>query len=102
MRNLLLTLLLFASSFAYSQHFSYRYNGSISEQSGTALTSKIIASNYFEQVKIKAKENSGELFFTIPTPSVKTEEEPPYTIIYIKNLLIEFGLTPDSFVIIER
>ncbi len=102
MKILLLTFLLIASTSAFSQHFSYRYNGSVSEQNSLVLQSKITSFNYFTDVKIKQKNQSGELFFTIPTREQKSEEEPPYTIIDIKSLLLEFGLTPDSFVIIER
>ena len=99
MRNLLLSLLLLFAVNAYSQSYSYHFNGKLDEQQQQQLLTRIDELHFFTDVKLryKADVEKGELLFTVPPKAKPSEEEQPYSILTIKALLIDMGLAPDTF-----
>jgi len=99
MRKVLLLLVLLLAFNGYNQSYSYRFNGKLDEAGQQLLLTELSGWNYFTEVKLRYKSDSdkGELLFTIPPKATPSEEEPPYSILSIKALLIRFGMAPDSF-----
>lgn len=94
MKKLLILGFILFSYNCFSQNFAYSYSGVLTEEQKTNLISEIEKLHFFEELKIKEKETSGQLFFTIPTTFSNTEAGEPYTTSTIKALLIDAGLQP--------
>jgi hypothetical protein len=100
MRKLLLLGMLSVGLSATAQDYSYRFSGNLSETAQSEFIKKMEDFHFYTDVKLRYKNDSqkGELLFTIPLPTGKTEEEQPYSILDVKRLLISYDLTPDTFV----
>ncbi len=104
MRKLLLISILFMAFNGSAQRYSYRFSGSLTEIQQTELIQLIEKLNFFEEIKIRYKNDAqkGELIFAFPVRSGKTEEQDPYSVIDIKKQLIAFGLEPLSFIELSK
>ena len=94
MKNLLLFATLFLSNLSFSQNFVYTFKGTLSEEKKTKLIESINQLNFFQEIKYKEKELSGQLFFTIPKGTSEGGKNDNYTTSTIKAYLIEAGLEP--------
>lgn len=100
MRKLLLLWMLSMGFTSTAQDYSYHFSGNLSETAQTEFLKRMEDFHFYTDVKLRYKNDSqkGELLFTIPTPPNKTEEEPLYSILDVKQLLLSFDLMPDTFV----
>lgn len=94
MRKLLLVLSLVISNYGISQSYSYRFEGTLTEQTVSQITSELQTKIGVEQVKFLRKEHSGELCFVLPNVILTSEESNPNTLKTIKDLLIANNLVP--------
>lgn len=94
MKKLLLIGILFLGvSASYSQNMYYSFNGTLSEENSIQLIKELESLNYFTEIKIDLKANSGRLFFTIPS-SMNAESTSQYTTSSVKSILVNWGLSP--------
>lgn len=90
MRKLLLLWMLSMGFTVTAQDYSYRFSGNLSETAQTEFLKRMDDFHFYTDVKLRYKNDSqqGELLFTIPAQPVKTEEEPLYSILDVKQLLL--------------
>ncbi|MES2554997.1 MAG: hypothetical protein V4604_02550 [Bacteroidota bacterium] len=100
MRKLLLLWMLSMGLSVTAQDYSYRFSGNLSETAQSEFIKRMEDFHFYTDVKLRYKNDSqkGELLFTIPVQPDKTEEELPYSILDVKQLLLSFDLLPDTFV----
>ncbi|MDH4472232.1 MAG: hypothetical protein QE487_06470 [Fluviicola sp.] len=100
MRKLLLLCMLSMGFTLTAQDYSYRFSGNLSETAQTEFLKRMEDFHFYTDIKLRYKNDSqkGELLFTIPASPEKTEEQPLYSILDIKQLLLSFDLLPDTFV----
>jgi hypothetical protein len=100
LKHKLLLVLLVLCLHSSAQNYVYQFEGILTEEQQKALIERINETKAFDEVKFQLKENKGQLFFTlIPEPKNK-ERDALYSVTYIKQLLIEFNLSPIQ--LIER
>jgi hypothetical protein len=98
MKKLLVLFLLFLSFHSWGQKYAYQFKGTLNFDQQKELTTLLEELHYFEQVKLRLKDDSGELLFIIPTVSQRSEEDAPYGLPDVKKYLIQFGLAPQNVV----
>lgn len=94
--------MLFWLSTSFAQKYSYQFSGNLSPEKQVEFLAKVASWNYFHEVKLLTKENSGELLFVIPLKEKRTEEEAPVSMTDLKSLLLEFDLVPTNFIELEN
>lgn len=99
MRKLLLLWMLSLGFLVNAQDYSYHFSGNLSETAQSDFLKRMEDFHFYTDIKLRYKNDSqkGELLFTIPAVTGKTEEEQPYSILDVKKLLISFDLVPDTF-----
>ncbi|MFY7991300.1 MAG: hypothetical protein ACOVO3_11240 [Fluviicola sp.] len=102
MKQFLTLLMLLWLTSSYAQKYSYQFKGNLSPENQVTLLAKIEAWNYYQEVKLLVKENSGEILFVIPTKSKRTEEEAPVSVTDLKALILSYGLEPSAFIELEN
>ncbi len=90
---LLLGTMVFQFNFTDAQNMVYQFDGTLSVEKSKVLVSEIEALNFFTNIKLDLKENSGRLFFTIPLQQ-QAEITSEYTSATIKAILINLELSP--------
>jgi hypothetical protein len=100
MRKLLLLWMLSMGLTVSAQDYAYPFSGNLSETAQAEFLKRMEDFHFYTDVKLRYKNDSqkGELLFSIPVQSAKTEEEAPYSILDVKQLLLSFDLLPDTFV----
>jgi len=98
MKQVLTLLMLFWLSASFAQKYSYQFSGKLSPEKQVEFLTRVANWNYFQEVKLLTKENSGELLFLIPLKEKRSEEEAPVSMTDLKSLFLEFDLVPTNFI----
>ena len=95
-----LTFFLALSSTAYSQDFSYSFDGQLDQTSINKLESDCANITTIRSAKVKFKEDAqkGEIIlFLLVNENSRAELDDQFSPIAIKKILIDSGLTPGEF-----
>lgn len=102
MKQVLTLLMLFWLSASFAQKYCYQFSGKLSPEKQVEFLRRVANWNYFQEVKLLTKENSGELLFLIPLKEKRSEEEAPVSMTDLKSLFLEFDLVPTNFIELEN
>lgn len=102
MKQFLTLLMLFCLHGVFGQKYSYQFKGTLNPEQQTELLTRIESWNYFSEVKLFVKEQSGELQWIVPVKTTRSEKEAPVQMTDLKSLILSYGLEPINFTELEN
>lgn len=102
-KMLILLIAVFLGSHLSAQSYTYSFEGSLTPDQLIALEADCMKIAHLRSCKIKYKEeaNRGELIFRTYSPEDRKEKSESFSPIDVKSLLLNNGLTPLEFTLLN-